>query len=117
MKIAIRILIILLAAALIAGITYGITQLSSGSGSTAAEGFQHSGEGGRERAEGGNRGAGEGFNPGAFEGEHSHSTGANFSTTLENLGKIGIITAIVIAISLGLDQVKRARHRRKSQPA
>jgi hypothetical protein len=114
MKIVWRILIILLVGALIVGAAYGITRLSSSDVSAAAGGFNHGGAGGHGNSEGEGRGEG---GLGAFESGHSTSIGGRFSTTLGNLGKIGIITVIVVAVSLVIDQIKRARHRRKAQTA
>jgi hypothetical protein len=100
MKIVGRILIILLAGLIVAGVVYGIYQ---GSASPALGG-------GASRLL--SVPAGAYFIRGVIP-DLSHG---RYAATINNLGKIGVITVIVIAISLIKDRIKRAR-RRKSHRA
>lgn len=122
MKLIGRILIILLAASIVAGITYGITRASGGGSFPGPAGE----EGGRLHNSTRSVTIGdEGFGPGEgrpqrgdFDHDEFHKgggrPGGGFFTTIKNLGIIGAISAVVIAIGLIVDRVKRARRQRRA---
>ncbi len=103
MKIVGRILIILLAALIVAGVTVGITRMT-GSGAQPPP------------PSGGPLVMllSSPFVRDVLPGQWDHLAGNRYIGTINNLEKIIIVAAIVIAINLGVDRIKRARRKHKS---
>lgn len=109
MKVLGRTLIILFAAGVIAGATYGLSNAG------VLDGLIGGGEMGGERPEGDFE-SGEmpemGEMPeGGAPGEGGMEGGLNFREVLESLKTIGIIGVVVILLSLGWDQVRKIQKR------